>query len=80
MTYANYCDSPCRLAIILITNQTEPEGSVKCQICTCTFASYRAHTCYLMLFEFLKLLILYPLKYLPFKVGFLGKQNKIDNK
>lgn len=67
MTCANYCDSPSRPVIILVTNQTRPEGSIKCQIYTCTLASYRAYTCSLPLFQCLKLFILNPLKYLPFK-------------
>lgn len=79
MTCTNYCDSPCRLAIILVTNQTKPEGSVKYQICTCTPASCQVHTCYITLLPFLQLLTLKPLKYLPFKVVFIGKQNKISD-
>lgn len=57
MTYTNYQDPPHRLTMILITNQTQPAGSVKCQICTSTFASYEASTCYLTFLRFLQLLI-----------------------
>lgn len=76
MTYTNYCDSPCRQVIILTTNQTKPEGSAKCQICTCTLASYRAHTRYLTLCQYLKQIILNPLKHSSFDVEILGNQNK----
>lgn len=32
MTYTNYHDSPHQPPIILITNQTQPAGTVKCQV------------------------------------------------